>query len=97
MVQVLSGLNWRICLIYLDDVLIFSQNREEHENRLKQVFNAIRNSGIKWPVKNVVFLKKELKCLGHVISKDVIKTDPNKVMANASLPLPTYEYKFVSF
>ena len=37
MSQILSGLNWRICLIYLDDVLIFSKNREKHEIRNKVV------------------------------------------------------------
>ena len=73
MSQILSGLNWRICLIYLDDVLIFSKNREEHENRLKQVFNAIRKSGIKLSADKCCFFKKELKYLGHVISKDGIK------------------------
>ena len=59
--QILSGLNWRICLIYLDDVLIFSKNREEHENRLKQFFNAIRKSGIKLSAEKCCFFKKELK------------------------------------
>ena len=97
MSQILSGLNWRICLIYLDDVLIFSKNREEHENRLKQVFNAIRKSGIKLSAEKCCFFKKELKYLGHVISKDGIKTDPNKIKAIASMPLPTYEHQLVSF
>lgn len=44
---VLSGLNFYICLVYLDDVIIFGSTPEQHLDRLRQVFQRIRVANVK--------------------------------------------------
>ena len=56
--HILKGLNWKICLIYLDNICIFSNTLKEHKERLRNVRSAIKNSGIKLSPKKCSFLKK---------------------------------------
>ena len=42
---VLRGLQWETCLVYLDDIIIFSHTIEEHLQRLKEVFDRLREAG----------------------------------------------------
>ena len=44
---VLSGLTWEECLVYLDDVIIYSRTFEEHLERLEHVFERLKESGLK--------------------------------------------------
>jgi len=43
---VLSGLNWQICLVYLDDVIIFSANAEQHVKDVDTVLHRLREAGV---------------------------------------------------
>lgn len=95
--HIMRGLNWSSCLIYLDDVCIFGKDLCEHENRLRQVFSAIKKSGIKLSPNKCKFLKRQVKYLGHVISEKGLQTDPEKINKIADLPLPKFEHELVSF
>lgn len=81
--------NWKLCLIYLDDVLIFSETFQEHMRRLRVIFTRIREAGIKLGTEKCHFLKKELKYLGHIISCEGLKTDPDKISAVNNWKTPT--------
>lgn len=59
MEQCLDGLHLRICFIYLDDVIIFSNSFEEHIDRLQRVFERIMQCGLKLSPKNVHFFKRK--------------------------------------
>lgn len=41
----LLGLQWEICLIYLDDIIIFSKTYKEHVDRMKQVLRKLHEAG----------------------------------------------------
>ena len=43
MTQVLRGLNWKFLLVYIDEILMFSQTFEEHLDHLKQVFTRLKD------------------------------------------------------
>ena len=75
---ILRNENWQKCLIYLDDVLIYGRNTDEHISRLRSVFQRIREAGLKLSPGKCQFMKTEVKFLGHIISKDGILTDPEK-------------------
>ena len=47
MESVLAGLQWSTCLVYLDDIIVFSSTFEEHLCRLKEVFTRLREAGLK--------------------------------------------------
>ena len=85
---VLRGLNWKIALIYLDDVLVFSRTFEDHLQHLRLVFERFREANLKLKPKKCYFAQKKVKYLGHVISKDGIYPDPEKLSAIQEYPVP---------
>ena len=94
---ILKGLNWKTCLIYLDDVLIFSKTLTEHNTRLREVFECIKNAGLKLSPLKCNFLLKEVSYLGHTISADGVKTDKSKIIKIINFQPPKYEADLVSF
>ena len=86
--KVLSGLKWKECLCYMDDVLIFGRDFEEHQYRLDRVLDAIGNAGLTLNVKKCVFAAHRIAHLGHLIDKDGILPDPAKLEAVAEFPRP---------
>ena len=61
----LNGLQWDICLIYLDDILIFSRTFTEHLQRLKQVVHRIKEAGLKLKPEKCHLFQEEVIFLGH--------------------------------
>uniref|UniRef100_A0A6G5AB96 Putative tick transposon n=1 Tax=Rhipicephalus microplus TaxID=6941 RepID=A0A6G5AB96_RHIMP len=78
---VLSGLKWQTCLVYLDDVIVFSKTFEEHLSRLLSVFRAIRSAGLTLKPEKCHFGFKELQFLGHVVSHEGVRPDPDNIAA----------------
>ena len=76
---VLKGLQFEICLIYLDDVVIFSSTFDEHLERLELVLKRFRENGLKLKPSKCTFGGKKVQCLGHIISDERIETDPDKI------------------
>ena len=70
---------WSKCVIYLDDILIFGKTIEEHNSRLKEVFQKFRESGLKLAGHKCSFLKEKVTYLGHIIDKNGVSTDPAKI------------------
>jgi hypothetical protein len=89
MEQVLAGLQWQICLIYLDDVIIFSKSCEEHLARLDEILGKLGDAGLKLKPKKCHFFCKEVLYLGHKVSREGIATDPDKVRAVQEWGTPT--------
>ena len=75
----LNELTWKHCLVYLDDIIIWAPSFEEHLRRLRLVFDKIRTTVLKLKPTKCQFLKREVSFLGHVVSSEGIKTDPDKV------------------
>ena len=72
-------LNW--CIIYLDDVIVYSRTPQEHLERLRAVFQRLWEAGLKLKPSKCEFFKSSISYLGHIVSKDGIGTDPKKVSA----------------
>lgn len=85
----MSGLQGIACLIFLDDIIVFSHSLEEHISKLTQVFNRLRDHNLKLQPEKCNFLRKEVTYLGHLISQEGIKLDPNKIVAVSNFPRPT--------
>ena len=79
-------LEWYI--IYLDDIIIFSKNPDDHITRLEGVFEKLAKAGLKLKPSKCEFFKSSLKYLGHIVSKDGIATDPRKIEAFRNWPTP---------
>ena len=88
MEAVLHGLARRHCVIYLDDILVFSQTFEEHLQHLHQVFSRLRQAGLRLKPKKCAFVRPKVSYLGHVVSHEGIAVDPAKVKAVQDFPPP---------
>jgi len=84
----LVGLNYEICLVYLDDIILFSHTVEEHLIRLCILFDRLRKANLKLKPSKCHLLQKEVKFLGHVISAGTVATDPEKTEKVASWARP---------
>ena len=85
---VLSGLSWKICLLYLDDIIVFSKTFEEHVQNLSLVLTRLQNSGLKVAAKKCHFFQKRVKFLGHIVSQDGVPTDESKTKCVREWPQP---------
>lgn len=86
--NVLKDLQNTICLVYLDDIIVFSTSLQEHIINLEKVFQKLRESNFKIQLDKSEFLKLETAYLGHIISKDGVKPNPDKISAIQNYPLP---------
>ncbi|GFX42565.1 hypothetical protein TNCV_261001 [Trichonephila clavipes] len=77
--EVLRGLPF--CFVYLDDILCYSENAEEHRSHLRTIFQRLSSYGLKLNISICVFGVTELIFLGHLITPDGIKPLPDKVQA----------------
>lgn len=84
----MSGLQWNTCLIYLDDLIIFSFDPVSHAVRLRAVLERVRDSGLKLKPAKCSLFQSEVKFLGHVISDKGILPDPDNVQRLADWPRP---------
>ena len=66
MEKVIGNLNLKSCLVYLDDIVIFSSSIEEHLGRLREVLIRLHDAGIKPKPSKCHFLQRRLKYLGHI-------------------------------
>lgn len=96
MAIVLQGLN-HYATAYLDDILIYSETLEDHLVHLQNVFNRLREHGLKLKLKKCSFLRSETHYLGFIINSRGIQPDPQKVEAIKSLPAPTCVREVRSF
>ena len=85
----MSGLTYDICLIYLDDILVFSRSFEEHCDRLSKVFDRLERHTLKLKAAKCHLFQRKVTFLGHVVSDQGIECDPEKTAAIANWPRPT--------
>ena len=85
---VLAGLQWSICLIYLDDVIIFGCNFEENIEHLDVVLTWFGAAGLKLKPAKCLFFSDRVTFLGHVITKEGILPDPDNLAKIANWPVP---------
>ena len=64
----LSGLKWAKCLVYIDDIIVFSKTTDEHLNRLKLVFDRLRKAGLTLKPEKCHFFRTKILYLGYIIS-----------------------------
>ena len=94
---VLAGLSGTHCLVYLDDIIVFSTTFEEHLQRLVSVFERLRAAGLKLKPKKCHFAKRQITYLGHVISANGVEPDHKKLAAVTTYPAPCSKHEVKRF
>ena len=70
-------------VVFIDDILVYSRTREEHEQHLKIVLQILREHQLYAKFSKCEFWLEKISFLGHVISKNCIAVDPTKIEAVA--------------
>ena len=78
----------KFVILYLDDILIFSNTLEEHHNHVRQVLEKLIENNLYAKLSKCEFDKDKVEFLGHVISGKGISTDPNKIKSIEEWPVP---------
>ena len=73
----LGDLHLQWCIVYLDDIIVFSKSPKEHLQRLKGVFHKLFEAGLKLKPSKCDLFKKRINYLGHVVSEKGIETNPS--------------------
>jgi hypothetical protein len=78
----------KFVLVFIDDILIYSKNREEHEEHIILVMQVLREHQLYAKFIKCDFLKKKIHYLGHVMSKEGVAVDPDKIRSIMEWPTP---------
>ena len=85
--KVLKGLH-KIAVTYLDDIIIFSKNEEEHLEHLRIIFQRLKEAGLKLKRSKCDFMKTQIQYLRHLISSSGIQPLPEKLESIKNMPAP---------
>ena len=85
--MVMMGLNFETCLVYLDDIIVYSQDLPSHMDRLRKLFDRLRSAQLKLKPSKCHILRKQVGFLGFTVSQAGVGTDPdeNTVMSATGL------------
>ena len=86
--KVLFGLKMKICLVYLDDIQVYSDGFEEHLDRLAQIFQRLQAANLKVKPNKCSFCQTRLLFLGRMVSTNGLEPDPEKVKSIEHMPVP---------
>jgi hypothetical protein len=89
MARILQPVLNKFCVLYIDDILIFSKSQAEHESHVAQVLALLAAASLHVKLVKCKFAQPELKFLGHLVSPAGTSMDPGKVKAVAEFPTPT--------
>lgn len=84
--SVLDGLINKICLAYLDDIIILSQSEQQHAQNLDTVLTRLKQHNFFCNVDKCQFALTQIKYLGHVVTAETVRPDPYKVSVLESWP-----------
>ena len=77
--RIIQGLEYKIALAYLDDIVVYGATIEECIHNLDLVFARVREAGLKLKPSKCSLFQPETNYLGYIISAEGVKTDPKKV------------------
>ena len=93
----LGELNLTYCLIYLDDVIVFSNMPDEHLWRMHVVFDCLREHGLKLKLSKCEVFKSEINYLAHHVSQKGVLPSKKNLESIAQCPAPDTYTKVKSF
>ena len=85
------------CLAYLDDLILFNQNKAQHLKTLVLVLDALAKANIKLKVSKCKFFATQIKFLGYRVCKDGMTMEPDRIQAINSMPIPTNKRTLQAF
>ncbi|GKA32333.1 putative nucleotidyltransferase, ribonuclease H [Tanacetum coccineum] len=87
----------KFVIVFIDDILVFSKSKEEHEEHLRTVLQILRQEKLYAKFSKCEFWLSKVAFLGHIVSAEGITMDPAKVEAITKWPRPTSVTEVRSF
>lgn len=87
----------KFCLVYMDDIIVFSPSLQEHTIHLRKVFNQLKEAHLKIQLDKCEFFKKEVQFLGHTVSEDGVRPNFDKIEIIKKWPIPKNEKQVRQF
>lgn len=97
MENVLRGLSWKTCLVYLDDIIVLGKTFDEHLKNLEEVFKRLQAAQLMLNPKKCQLFQNKVNYLGHIVSKEGVAVDEEKVASIKQWPQPTDKHQIRSF
>ena len=85
--NVLSKYLDQFVVVFIDDILIYSKSEEEHQEHLRIILQVLREHQLYAKLSKCDFYKSKIHYLGHVISREGITVDPDKIKAIVECPV----------
>jgi len=86
--KIMRGIQWKKCLVYLDDIICLGVHLKDAIQNLEEVFRRIRKSGLKLKPSKCDLLKEQVQFLGHMVNREGIQCDSKKIEAVKDYPKP---------
>jgi hypothetical protein len=78
----------KFVIVFIDDILIYSKNEQEHEEKLRIVLQILRDQKLYAKFSKCDFYKDKIQYLGNIVSKEGIVVDPEKIKSIMDWPIP---------
>ena len=95
--HMLEGIIFKGAIVYLDDILVYGKDQREHDERLKEVFTRIKDTGLRINPEKCEIYKEKLIFLGHTISQSGIETNTEKIKSIVEAQRPKCSKQLRSF
>lgn len=86
--EVLDGMWNKGIMVYLDDIIIYTETFKQHLEKLQEVFKRIKEAGLKIKPSKCEFFKNELVFLGHIVGEKGIRPNPKTIEKVKNFPRP---------
>jgi Reverse transcriptase (RNA-dependent DNA polymerase) len=77
--RALGGLVDRTCIVYLDDILIYSEDKDQHEQHVREVLERLDEWGLYAKASKYTFNTKQVEFLGYIVIPTGVVMDPVRV------------------
>ena len=78
--MILSGVKWKTCLVYLDDIIVFSKTPEEHLVHLEEIFQLLTKAGVSLKASKCFLFHDEVEYLGHIVGKGQLRVNEKNLV-----------------
>ena len=86
--KVFSDIKFKYVYNYLDDLVVYSNNMQEHLEHLREVFSRLQDAGLTVKLSKVQFATSQLSFLGHLITPEGVRLDPSRTQSVREFPTP---------
>lgn len=88
MEHMMRGLLRKICIVYLDNVIVYGRTQSEALDNLRQMLDHLRDYGLKLKPKECCLFQRQVEYLRRIVSEEGVRVDYEKIRAVQEWPIP---------